>query len=126
MGGNYMNKFYITMKKKPIDLKDSKSEKLIKSYFSDLTTHGNINERSLNKRISKVTSLHDQLYIDNTDYSEKSQKSCVKINCKTFDKRKSRYIPNLINVANERRSEKSFMLDCKEARDRNLEESKYG
>merc|ERR1712224_272918 len=47
-------------------------------------------------------------------------------NFNTINKKKSRYIPNLINVANERSRRQSFMLDCKEARNRNLEESKYG
>merc|ERR1711904_338464 len=41
-------------------------------------------------------------------------------------KKQSSYIPNLIKIANDREREISFIEDCKEARNRNLEEEKCG
>merc|ERR1739848_707628 len=113
----------IIVKKHMDNLYCDNQTKAVDFYFLDSL---NFDASILILQDTAFLSVMGQLLIDYDSYFQESQRIWKKIKNLENDRKQPRYIPKLISIANERDQEQSFMIDQKEARNRKLEEVKYG
>merc|ERR1712124_79203 len=93
-------------------------------YFTDELDTSNFNESVPNLHTITSSTFSEDLLFDPECYFNETQKEFVQKN--DIEKKRSRYILDIIQTANQREREQSFITDCKEARNRKLEEAKLG